>query len=90
MIPRLRPKDFERGGTGVRVQAPAPDDHRVDDFLIVPQPRMLHVLNAPSPAATSVFSNASYLVERIPWRLGRSDGRAGSRPGCSWRADSAG
>ena len=53
LVPDLRDGDIERGGAGVRAQAVSPDGHLVDDFHIVATPRALHVLNAPSPAATA-------------------------------------
>ncbi len=40
-------------GAGVRAQAVAPDGKLVDDFFIRQADRMIHVLNAPSPAATA-------------------------------------
>jgi L-2-hydroxyglutarate oxidase len=41
---------------GVRAQAVEPTGHLVDDFRIVEAERMIHVLNAPSPAATASIS----------------------------------
>ncbi len=53
LIPEIEASDVERGGAGVRAQALAPDGSLVDDFRIVETERMIHVLNAPSPGATS-------------------------------------
>jgi L-2-hydroxyglutarate oxidase len=44
------------GGAGVRAQALEPNGKLVDDFRIVEAHRMVHVLNAPSPAATASLS----------------------------------
>lgn len=56
LIPELGPDDLRRGRTGVRAQAVEPTGHLVDDFRIVEAERMIHVLNAPSPAATASIS----------------------------------
>jgi len=48
--------DLQRGGAGVRAQAVLPDGSLADDFRIVESDRMIHVLNAPSPAATASIS----------------------------------
>ena len=53
LVPELTAKDVRRAGAGVRAQALAADGTLVDDFRIVEAPRMIHVLNAPSPAATA-------------------------------------
>jgi (S)-2-hydroxyglutarate dehydrogenase len=53
LAPDLRPGDLEPGGAGVRAQAMTGDGRLVDDFLFVESERTLHVLNAPSPAATA-------------------------------------
>ena len=53
LVPDLRPEDVSRGGAGVRAQAVSPDGSLVDDFRIVDSPGAIHVLNAPSPAATA-------------------------------------
>jgi L-2-hydroxyglutarate oxidase len=56
LIPELRREDVQPAGAGVRAQAMTADGKLVDDFHIVPSPRMIHVLNAPSPAATASIS----------------------------------
>lgn len=56
LVPELNPEDIHRGGAGVRAQALEPDGNLVDDFRIVEVERMIHVLNAPSPAATASIS----------------------------------
>lgn len=53
LVPALAEDDVTPGGAGVRAQAVLPDGRLVDDFHIVQSPRALHVLNAPSPAATA-------------------------------------
>jgi L-2-hydroxyglutarate oxidase len=56
LIPELELADVQPAGAGVRAQALAPDGRLVDDFHIVESARMIHVLNAPSPAATASLS----------------------------------
>jgi len=56
LIPDLEDKDLNRSGSGVRAQALAPNGALLDDFSIVEADRMIHVLNAPSPAATASIS----------------------------------
>lgn len=53
LIPAIEPEDVRPGGAGVRAQALGPDGKLVDDFVILRSERMVHVLNAPSPAATA-------------------------------------
>jgi L-2-hydroxyglutarate oxidase len=53
LIPEIEPGDVRRGGAGVRAQALEPSGALADDFKIVAGERMIHVLNAPSPAATA-------------------------------------
>lgn len=53
LVPQIASGDLERGGAGVRAQAVAPDGSLVDDFKISVTPGAVHVVNAPSPAATA-------------------------------------
>ncbi|MGC5329112.1 L-2-hydroxyglutarate oxidase [Micromonospora sp. DT62] len=66
LVPELTPADIVRAGAGVRAQAILPDGGLVDDFLIVEAERQVHVLNAPSPAATSSLEIARHIVSRLP------------------------
>ncbi|HEV2450152.1 MAG TPA: L-2-hydroxyglutarate oxidase [Thermoplasmata archaeon] len=66
LAPELTDADIAPGGSGVRAQAVFPDGRMADDFLLLDSPRGLHILNAPSPAATSSLAIAEQLVERIP------------------------
>jgi L-2-hydroxyglutarate oxidase len=56
LVPAVTAADVTRGGAGVRAQAVDRDGRLVDDFRIVTGERMVHVLNAPSPAATASLS----------------------------------
>lgn len=53
LVPELSFHDLTPAGAGVRAQAVKPDGSLVDDFFIRQAERMIHVLNAPSPAATA-------------------------------------
>jgi (S)-2-hydroxyglutarate dehydrogenase len=53
LLPEIRAEHLEDGGAGVRAQALLNDGAMVDDFKIVRDARAIHVLNAPSPAATA-------------------------------------
>ncbi|WP_297152920.1 L-2-hydroxyglutarate oxidase [Thermogemmatispora sp.] len=62
-VPALRAEDLLPGPSGVRAQALAPDGSLVDDFVIRRGQRVLHVQNAPSPAATSSLVIAQMIVD---------------------------
>jgi L-2-hydroxyglutarate oxidase len=66
LVPALTVADIVPAGSGVRAQAVRRDGHLVDDFLVVARPGQLHVLNAPSPAATSSLEIAKHLVSQLP------------------------
>lgn len=62
LVPDLRIDDLVEGASGVRAQALSPHGELVQDFYFVQQPRALHVLNAPSPAATAALAIAEDVV----------------------------
>jgi L-2-hydroxyglutarate oxidase len=65
LVPELTRDDIVPAGAGVRAQAIAHDGSLVDDFLIVHGPRQVHVLNAPSPAATSSLEIAKHIATQL-------------------------
>ena len=65
LVPALTMDDLQPAGAGVRAQAIRPDGGLVDDFLIVRRDRQVHVLNAPSPAATSSLEIARHIVATL-------------------------
>jgi L-2-hydroxyglutarate oxidase len=65
LVPAITAADLVRAGAGVRAQAVFPDGRLVEDFLIVRRPGQVHVLNAPSPAATSSLEIAKYIVSQL-------------------------
>src|SRR5437773_7531057 len=62
LVPDIRADDVSPGGAGVRAQAVAPDGSLVDDFSIVTGPDAIHVLNAPSPAATASLAIGRHIA----------------------------
>ena len=70
LLPELSDADLVPGGAGVRAQALAADGTLLDDFRIVEADRMIHVLNAPSPAATASISIGRSIAARACERLG--------------------
>lgn len=65
LVPDLTAADLVAAPAGVRAQAVRPDGTLVDDFLIVERPWALHVLNTPSPAATSSLEIGAHLARRL-------------------------
>ncbi len=63
LVPELRYEDVVPAGAGVRAQAVAPNGTLVDDFVIAERERMIHVVNAPSPAATASISIGRTIAE---------------------------
>ncbi|MEA3218584.1 MAG: (S)-2-hydroxyglutarate dehydrogenase [Acidimicrobiia bacterium] len=70
LVPEVTKDDLVRGGAGVRAQAIAPDGALLDDFAITETARMIHVVNAPSPAATASFAIGRHLARLVHERLG--------------------
>jgi (S)-2-hydroxyglutarate dehydrogenase len=70
LVPEIARADVVRAGAGVRAQALEPDGKLSDDFLIVEAERMVHVLNAPSPAATASITIGRTLAARVAERFG--------------------
>ena len=62
-LPELRAADLEPGPTGIRAQALGRDGRLVDDFVVHRTERMIHVRNAPSPAATSSLALAKLIAD---------------------------
>ena len=65
LVPEICPDDLESGGAGVRAQALAPDGTLVQDFHFVRRKRALHVLNAPSPAATASLAIGEEIAGQV-------------------------
>jgi len=65
LVPELRDEDLLPSPAGVRAQAVRRDGTLVDDFLVERSGSVVHVLNAPSPAATSAFEIARHVVDDL-------------------------
>jgi L-2-hydroxyglutarate oxidase LhgO len=65
LVPEIQIEDLAHGGAGVRAQALTPAGELVQDFCFVRQKRALHVLNAPSPAATASLAIADEVIDRV-------------------------
>ena len=61
MVPDITENDLRPGGSGVRAQAVSPDGRLVDDFIVAESPGVIHVLNAPSPAATASLAIGEHI-----------------------------
>jgi len=62
LVPAIQGSDLVPGGSGVRAQAMDKTGKLLDDFCIVQSERFIHVLNAPSPAATASFAIGSIIA----------------------------
>ncbi len=80
LVPEVTVEDLEHGGAGVRAQAMGPDGSLLDDFHIVEGPGMLHVVNAPSPAATASLAIGAELARRAAASFSLTGGAAKERP----------
>lgn len=69
LVPAVETADMRRAGAGVRAQALATDGTVLDDFVIRETPRALHVISAPSPAATASLEIGRILAARVLARL---------------------
>ena len=64
LVPELKSEDISRSRNGVRAMALDKEGNMVDDYVVLEQERMLHLLNAPSPAATSCLSIGEFVAAK--------------------------
>jgi L-2-hydroxyglutarate oxidase len=69
LVPEVTAEDLVRSGAGVRAQAIGPDGALLDDFAFAETARQLHVVNAPSPAATASFAIGRIIAGKVLSRL---------------------
>jgi L-2-hydroxyglutarate oxidase LhgO len=69
LVPEIRAEDIEPGGAGVRAQAMTADGKLIEDFHFEEAPGILHVVNAPSPAATASLAIGARITEKVLTRL---------------------
>ena len=67
-VPEIQAEDLEPAPSGIRAQTMTKDGSLIDDFLFVDGPRSVHVLNAPSPAATCSIEIGKAVAERVAER----------------------
>ena len=79
--PSLALDDLEPYPAGIRAQAVLSDGTLVQDFLFAETGRILHVANAPSPAATSAIPIAREILKRLPDRKAGLWSQRSSQPG---------
>jgi L-2-hydroxyglutarate oxidase len=65
IVPEIKGEDLMPSPAGVRAQALQPDGTLVDDFLIARAPNAMHVINAPSPAATASLSIGNFIASQV-------------------------
>lgn len=65
LIPSLEAADLMPASAGVRSQVVLPDGKLQDDFLIMERPGWIHVLNAPSPAATASLAIGKTIASKV-------------------------
>jgi L-2-hydroxyglutarate oxidase len=66
LVPGITAADLVPAPAGVRAQALGRDGRLVDDFLVATAPRQVHVINAPSPAATAALEIARHIEGLLP------------------------
>ncbi len=69
IVPAVSANDLIPCRSGIRAQAIRDDGSMVDDFVFVDQPNMLHVCNAPSPAATACLAIGEAIADRVAGRM---------------------
>jgi L-2-hydroxyglutarate oxidase LhgO len=69
LVPEIRESDLETGGAGVRAQAMTADGRLVEDFCFEEAQGVLHVVNAPSPAATAALAIGRHIAGKVLTRL---------------------
>ena len=65
LVPTIEESDLESGGAGVRAQAMSSNGKLVEDFSLVEDQQVLHVLNAPSPGATASLAIGGEIASRV-------------------------
>ncbi len=65
LVPEISINDIEKSGAGVRAQALNRDGQLIDDFVIYETEKMIHILNAPSPAATASLSIGEIIADKL-------------------------
>lgn len=82
LVPSLTEDDLVPARSGIRALSLTTDGHFWDDFYFVAKARSLHVLNAPSPAATAALALAEIIVQKAleTWQISTSVSTSGLSP----------
>jgi L-2-hydroxyglutarate oxidase len=70
LVPEIQDDDLEASPSGIRAQTFGSDGNMMDDFVFVDGPHSIHVLNAPSPAATCCIEIGKAVADRAASRYG--------------------
>ncbi|HEY3440438.1 MAG TPA: L-2-hydroxyglutarate oxidase [Paludibaculum sp.] len=70
LVPEVQPEDLEPGGAGVRAQAMRQEGTLVEDFDVIVRANAVHVLNAPSPAATACLAIGEEVAAKLIEAMG--------------------
>jgi len=65
LVPQISESDLIQGGAGVRAQACDKTGGLIDDFYLIENEYIIHVLNAPSPAATASLAIGDFIAEKV-------------------------
>jgi L-2-hydroxyglutarate oxidase len=65
LVPSVSESDLMAGGAGVRAQAMTREGELVQDFNFIERPNALHVINAPSPAATASLAIGAEIARKV-------------------------
>lgn len=65
LVPEIQESDLSPGGAGIRAQVVTREGKMLDDFSLIQEQNMVHVLNAPSPAATACFSIGRFIASKV-------------------------
>jgi L-2-hydroxyglutarate oxidase LhgO len=80
LVPEVRAEDLVPAGAGVRAQAIGADGALLDDFEIVRTGRCVHVVNAPSPAATASLAIGAWIADELSHPHGDRAEASGTGP----------
>ena len=69
LVPEIEERHLVKAEAGVRAQAVGKDGKPIDDFAFAEDDRCVHVLNAPSPAATACFAIGNHIVAMLETRF---------------------
>ncbi|MBK8557537.1 MAG: L-2-hydroxyglutarate oxidase [Lewinellaceae bacterium] len=65
LVPDITENDLQPGHSGVRAMACTPEGQLLDDFLFLEKERQVHVVNAPSPAATASLMIGETVAQKV-------------------------